>query len=174
MREAIGGTWFFQLIIIFILLFVAYLALSINYSKAFRVKNEIISFIEREEGMTDRTHPDSGGIQLINSYLENAGYGTKGKCDFDPSKNWMGSSSLDSNMNTLVKIDESNENQEYFYCVNKVSTAWNPNGTKVKIAYYEVRVFFKFDLPMLGDLLTFKIEGKTDEVRNPADASVWR
>ena len=49
MREAIGGTWLTQLIIIFMLIFVAFLALSLNYTKAFKVKNEILSIIEKRE-----------------------------------------------------------------------------------------------------------------------------
>ena len=48
MREAIGGTWLFGLVITFIVFFASFLAISINYSKAFNVKkniNEIIKFI---------------------------------------------------------------------------------------------------------------------------------
>ena len=45
MRQSIGGTWLFSLMIIFILLFTAYLAVAINYSKSFKVKNEVINII---------------------------------------------------------------------------------------------------------------------------------
>ena len=47
MRQAIGSTWVLQLVIIFMLIFVAFLALSINYTKAFRVKNELVTMIEK-------------------------------------------------------------------------------------------------------------------------------
>ena len=47
MREVIGGTWLTQLVIVIMFVFVAFLALSMNYSKAFRVKNEVISFVEK-------------------------------------------------------------------------------------------------------------------------------
>jgi hypothetical protein len=41
MREAIGGTWIFSIVIVFIVLFSSYLAISVNYSKAFKVKKVI-------------------------------------------------------------------------------------------------------------------------------------
>ena len=45
MREAIGGTWLFGLVITFIVFFASFLAVSINYSKAFNVKNNIVDII---------------------------------------------------------------------------------------------------------------------------------
>ena len=50
MRESIGGTWLFGIVIVFIALFSAFLAYSISYTRAFNVKNEIINYIERNEG----------------------------------------------------------------------------------------------------------------------------
>ena len=52
MREAIGGTWLFGIVILFIALFSAFLAYSVSYTKAFNTKNEIINIIERNEGFT--------------------------------------------------------------------------------------------------------------------------
>ena len=46
MRESIGGAWLVGIVITFVVLFTSYLALSVNYSKAFKVKNDIISLIE--------------------------------------------------------------------------------------------------------------------------------
>ena len=51
MRESIGGTWITQLVIVMMFVFVAFLALSVNYSKAFRVKNQMISIIEKYGGV---------------------------------------------------------------------------------------------------------------------------
>ena len=48
MREAIGGTWLFGIVILFIALFSAFLAYSVSYTKAFNTKNEIINIIERK------------------------------------------------------------------------------------------------------------------------------
>ena len=61
MRQAIGTTWVMQLVIIFMLIFVAFLALTINYTKAFKIKNELITFIEKNEGVSER----EGGTCLL-------------------------------------------------------------------------------------------------------------
>ena len=52
MRESIGGTWLLGFVVLFIVLFSAYLAYSINYTKAFKTKNYIINTIEENEGYT--------------------------------------------------------------------------------------------------------------------------
>ena len=36
-------------------------------------------------------------------------------------------------------------------------------------SYYEVRVFFKFDLPLVGNIYTFAIDGETVDIDFPAD-----
>ena len=45
MREAIGSTWLIGIVVTFIAIFSGFLAYSISYTKAFRVKNEIIKLI---------------------------------------------------------------------------------------------------------------------------------
>ena len=52
MREAFGGSWLLGFVALFIVLFSAYLAVSINYTKAFKAKNKIINIIEQNEGMS--------------------------------------------------------------------------------------------------------------------------
>ena len=63
MRETIGTTWTFQLIIIFILIFACFLSLVISYSRAYAIKNEALSVIEKYEGVST----ESG--QILNNYL---------------------------------------------------------------------------------------------------------
>lgn len=68
MREAIGSSLLFNLIIVFIVLMIAFLAGSLSYSKAFKVKNRIIDIIEKNEGYTDESKKE------INESLGNMGY----------------------------------------------------------------------------------------------------
>ena len=59
-----------RLTIIFMLIFVAFLSLSLNYTKAFKIKNEIITTIEKYEGLTSSESKTSpGSIKIINNYL---------------------------------------------------------------------------------------------------------
>lgn len=50
MRESIGGAFTLEIIIVFMVLVNSYLAFSVNYSKAFKVKNALIDLIENNEG----------------------------------------------------------------------------------------------------------------------------
>ena len=83
MREAIGGTWLFNLVIFFVLLFAGYMCLSINYSKAFNVKDKIINEIERNGGIKNISNTDNTDetINNITSYLSEVGYRTTGSCE---------------------------------------------------------------------------------------------
>lgn len=74
MREAIGGAIILKVVLLLIIVFNSYLALSVNYSKAFKVKNRIISLIEQYEGH-DRASNE------INNYLDSMKYNvTNSKC----------------------------------------------------------------------------------------------
>ncbi len=146
MRQAIGSTWLMQLVIIFMLIFVAFLALTINFTKAFKIKNELITMIEKNEGLSAG---ENGTISLINNYLSHNGYMVKGKCD----NLEYGVSNLNSD-----DIEEAIDGEDYFYCIKKTSfyTPSYPNRAK-----YTVRIFFHFSLPIIGDLFTFSSEGTT-------------
>ena len=58
MREAIGATWITGVVLAFIALFSGYLALSINYSKAFKVKDGIVDRLEKHSGPETRSIMD--------------------------------------------------------------------------------------------------------------------
>ena len=45
MRQTIGGTWLLQLMILFILLFVGFIILTLNYSQTINIKNEVITMV---------------------------------------------------------------------------------------------------------------------------------
>lgn len=68
MREAIGGSWLLGFVVLFIVLFSSYLAISVNYSKAFKTKNQIINVIENNEGFTTKAKTE------IESILKSGGY----------------------------------------------------------------------------------------------------
>lgn len=158
MREAIGGTWLTQMIIIFMLVFVAFLALSLNYTKAFKMKNELLTIIEKQEGFTSG---DEGAIGIINGYLKNNNYGAMKSCDIDS----YGVSDL--NRNTARRV--TNKSEKFYYCVRKISA---PSSNYEGKVYYKVDLFFYFNLPVLGDLFKFDINGKTNDIITPQDKEI--
>ena len=140
MRESIGNTWTFQIIIIFILIFSAFLALVITYSKAYTVKNDILSTVEKNEGIT------KDSIKIINNYLSQKGYKEKGECPVG----WYGA-------NVYNNDYEISNGEKYNYCFTEVK--------EKKYIYYNIKVFYKFNLPFIGDLFTFQINGRTQEFK---------
>ena len=155
MRQAIGGTWLTGLVIVFTFLFVAFLSLSINFSKAFRVKNQALTIIEKKEGI------NTVSIPQINSYLRLNGYNMMGYCGIDK-KNVYGVTDISEG---TVSFEKAKKRVKYYYCFAKIES--KATNFKYK-AYYEIELFFKFNLPIIGSINTFSADGQTKDVIYPA------
>lgn len=64
MRDAFGGVFMIQLMMVFLVIYICFLAVGYNYAKAFRTKNVIVDYIERYEGYNNRSR------KAINNYLD--------------------------------------------------------------------------------------------------------
>ena len=69
MRDANGGIVILVVIVVFIIASLGYLAFNVNYTKAFRMKNKIISIYEDYDG-----NCNSKCIKAINEYARTIGY----------------------------------------------------------------------------------------------------
>lgn len=69
MREAVGGTMLMYIVFFFLLIYIFFMAVVINYGRVFRVKNSIISYIEEQEGFKS-----SDDISGLISYASSLGY----------------------------------------------------------------------------------------------------
>jgi hypothetical protein len=58
MKEAIGGTSLFLIVIVILSAFAMYISLSVNWSTAYKVKDEIIFYIEKNRGVNENTIRD--------------------------------------------------------------------------------------------------------------------
>ncbi len=148
MREGIGGAWLFQIVIFFVLLFAGILAIAVNYSRAFKVKSEIVSIIERGAGVNEATNTK------ITEYLNTIGYRTIGTCDSDETKY--------GNPNSM-QIDG-----KALYCIKKVNTKKNTEDLQGQ-AYYRVKVFFNIDIPIVGNWLNLTLTGTTKVINDPIE-----
>ena len=164
MRESIGATWIMIVVMLFITLFSAYLAFSINYSKAFKVKDGIISRIEKYNGLKEETFKD------IDAYLREIGYTSKGRCDMfvsDQKVKFMGVN-IDEPIDSLsIFTDASAAKAEYNYCIGRVFS-YDPIG-QMTASYYNVVVFYSLSLPMINDMFNFYISGDTSNIYYPTD-----
>lgn len=156
MRESYGTMWIMGLVLIFTLLFSSFLAVSISYSKSFKVKNEVLNFIEKQEGLTDNA------VKLINDYLRNSGYKQKGVCE----EGWTGIKDISSGSGSRSTKEVADGKDKYYYCVKKERIS---DGAHPFKAYYKVKLFYKFELPVIGDMFNFQVDGQTSDIAIPAD-----
>jgi len=152
MRDAFGGVFMIRLLLVFIVIYVAFTAISLNYAKSFRVKNKVISFIEEN----DITNMDS----LFNS--------------IDESKLTELDSILSSSHYnvTCAKegiLDRQDELSPRRYCYHGVVIEETPATNN--IIYYEISTYVNWNLNFMNRILM--LAG-----REPSDADVingtWR
>lgn len=156
MREGTGNTFIFTLAIVFTLIFSGFLILAIHYNRAYKMKNEITSMIERYEGLTgDDELNNRGSIGIINDYLRNNGYTAKGNCE-------TGEYGVDDLNDTIPDASIPNliidPDKQYYYCIQYIPDKLNCKG------YFRVTVFFDFSLPIFGNISKFKVKGQTNEM----------
>ena len=163
MKEAIGGTWLFQIVILFIFLFTAYICLSINHSKAFAVKDDIVEIIERNNGLdmdnvkAKSDNSDNPCISQITERLKTVSYRTNGNCNNLPKvrgAKWYG-----------FNRSGGNDDANAVYCIAKVNVnndlSKNNKGELPEMHYYKIAVFYQLDLPVLNSVMSFKVLGDT-------------
>ena len=132
MRESLGSAFLINIIIIFIIVFMSLFATSTSYTKAYKIKNQIINMIEEHNGKYSSARKD------IETFLEEAGYRVNGNGRCPDGENLV-----TSNLN---------------YCVNLI----NETENKEKITYhYKITAFMHFEIPIVGSLVEIPVSGET-------------
>ena len=140
MKDAIGGAMSLQMILIFLILINSYLAFSVNYTKAFRVKNEIRSIIEKHEGLTCEAANDIADLFVRANYEMN-----------DRFKAWCSKKSADG------WIAFETETSGFCYKITPIDKYGTmDNDTEFKGAYYTIATYVNvLDLPIINQMLGF-------------------
>lgn len=156
MREAIGGTAIFQIVIVFILLFTGFMCLSINRSKAFNVKDKIIQTIQSYNGYTEDAKND------IVEYLRESSYRTTGR---QPDAEIINGNKRDYD---CYSRDGNGGSSDPVYCIARISVEDDACSEGAEcfselpsMAYYRVVVFYQLDLPVFHEFFNFKVVGDT-------------
>jgi len=154
MKEAIGSTFLFNIMIIFIFFFSAFLAIAINYSQAFRIKNQVINYIEQYEGIDEISDEER-----IVEYINSSGYYRDKTCDCSDysCSNYEINKHPENNPNGANVSVGSNRTKGL--CVRKLKN-------NIGDTYYRVTTFVTFNLPIIGDFFTFPVQGETKVVTN--------
>ncbi len=137
MKEAVGGTFMIYVLLIFLAVYITFVAVALNYAKAFRVKNSVIDIIEQNEGMTDDELNDinkSGDtITKIEDRLKDYNYYVT-----------LSNSYLDK-YNDYTCFDRG-------YCISKMGDDRE---------YYRVVTFVQLSIPFIDFNITIPIRGET-------------
>lgn len=172
MREAIGGTWLFSIVITFIALFASFLSYSISYTRAFNMKSEILNIIERNEGysmsegdvmnMTDeQLEADESAEAEIFYLIKKYGYNYTSAMNID--------CATVGHPNQVEGVDTMRDGG---YCVTRICPRLErvPNhndgtmeivpGTDSK-SYYKVTTFIAITIPVVNITLKVPITGET-------------
>lgn len=154
MKESIGILSLTNIVILFILLFTGYLCISLNQTKAYNVKNEVISIIQKHNGLGTDTQ------QEISDYMAQVGYRSSGKCDTENGYKAMDQSGnisdADSGM-ICIKTSAINEHLN------------DPEGQMPYSVYYDIEVFFAFDFPIINQVFPFSLKGNTRMIYCPVE-----
>lgn len=138
MRDAFGGIVNIAMIVLFITIVSGYLAFNVNYTKAFRVKNKIITTLEQYEGKCEAG--SSCDTQIIN-YMRSLGYNP-----------------VDFTINDFTCRNG--------YCIRRVEAASNTGSLdSSEKFYFEVTTLINIDIPIINKILPelkiFQVSGNT-------------
>ncbi len=186
MKNGIVNIWLLGLIVVFIALFSAFIIININYSRSFKIKNEVLTIIEKHKGVVTEDKSKGGKslisdgqsitvnvntVQTINLYLMGSNYDAMGYCPTgekgDYPGTWYGVSILRDGNKIANTFEPASRDKKYYYCFAKYTA--NKQVGRYKAVYYRVRLFYKFEVPVLDNFLSVKVEGITDEVYDPQD-----
>lgn len=141
MRDSVGGTFMIYALLIFIAVYVVFVAVAFNYARAFRVKNKVIDIIEQNEGISDyNDFSDISVLGQIDNYLRDISYIVNG---------------IDDNKCSGYEyIDKRG------YCIDEYST--DIDGDTVK--YYKVTTFVRLEIPFMNIGFTIPVRGETRKI----------
>ena len=141
MKEATGSTFMIYVFLIFLAVYITFLAVALNYAKAFRVKNSVIDIIEQSEGMSNDElgNINSSGevISKIENRLKEYKYYVK----------LSNETSSDYSKSGYTCFDRG-------YCISKESNDLDKE-------YYKVVTFVELSIPFMDFSITIPIRGET-------------
>lgn len=159
MKESISMTSIFQIVILFILLFTAIMALTINNSNAFGVKDEVVNIINFNNGEFLGDNPNELSDEIKNA-LAQANYRTTGECDEDFTG--YDRSGVETSTSPVICIRKVNVTEGIDnYLKEKIDENKLVPGETMNGSYYQIKVFYQLDLPIIKQIYNFSTKGET-------------
>ena len=137
MKESIANAFILGLVLTFVGLIIMFFATSLSYTKAFKVKNRIVSIVEKYGGY------NLDAKNEIEHTLDDIGYRVTHQESCDTNGRFSGATALTIPGNT-----------NYHYCIYKFDSG--DRGS-----YYGVVAYMYFEIPLTGRVLSFPVYGET-------------
>lgn len=149
MNEGVGGTTIVTIIIVFLALVLAYLAYNVNYTKAFRMKNKIISIYEEYDGKCTEACNDK-----IVKYAKEIGYTVSGvgslRCD-----DYENSAAFRTDKTSSVISHREVSN---LYCEYQIEVDHYSDFKDIgKQYYYRIMTKIDIDIPIVKNLIGLNV-----------------
>lgn len=136
MRDAFGASYYIKFALVFIAIFASMLAVALNYTKAFRVKNQIINYIEVNNGLSESLKKDIENYVIsMDYYVQNVNPGSR--------------------VSSVKEFSFQNECNKRGYCIYKVTS------DDLKGEYYKVVTYIHIEFPFFRINLNVPITGET-------------
>lgn len=139
MKDAFGGVINMVFIALFLVIMIGILGLVVSYTKAFKMKNLIISHIENFEASGCFTE-DTACMKKIRQSAEGIGYGSRIKCP-----------------DSFTKIDG-------LFCYKEIISTNTDNHFSKKPTSYRIITQVDLDLPIISNIFSinfFQVVGDT-------------
>lgn len=162
MNEGVGSTTIIVIIIAFITIVSAYMAYNVNYTKAFRMKNKIISLYEEYDGecLTQTVNGETESCQQkIRNYANQIGYTSAAlNCDTNP-------------LRPTHDLMGNPQKYDVGYCAYKIReiNARSSDSTVVdegkEMYYYRIITRIDIQVPIIQNVLQLRILNITGDTK---------
>lgn len=142
MRESFGGAFMIKLVLIFIVIYISFMAVAINYAKAFRIKNRIIDILEQNQYVGNK---DTDTIYKIENFLKNSSY------------NYVDNDSI----NDHCKNEGGYDPTKMGICIVDKEES-DPEGEQRK--HFKVITYISISFPIFKIYMTVPISGETKTI----------
>lgn len=143
MKESLGSTFLYNIIIVFIVIVFAILAATLTYYKAYKVNTKIITSIEKFEGYNNLSSIE------INNTLTSIGYMYRDDYICPDEKNGA----------TLFELEDTPESKLFRYCVY-----YYPEDGDDRHYSYGVMTYMIIDIPVVNMFLQIPIYTRSNRI----------
>lgn len=148
MRDAMGGTVTLVIIVVFIVIALGYIAFNVNYTKAFRMKDKIISVYDDYDGDCSSNKCKQEIIKYADKIGYSSGVGTGG----------------------YITCPKGYKQVDNIYCIDTVNNSSQISDSRGKRLHYSIATRINLEIPIIKnvfkDMKFFYIFGETKTYTN--------